>query len=119
MLGSGACLDAELLIETTVALRESASDCPPGFTCTSVGCADQTRCGDGPFAIFRDDGEANTDAYSAGQRCSTTCDGYAPYCGERNRLDGEVGDAGAKQDAYSFAGKCNTASALDHIVVMV
>ena len=116
-------------------LCESASDCPTDWECLACpegteGCeADQSICApvfdnvcgtaDAPGACcgngtreaweFCDDGAANTDAYGQGQRCTTTCDGYAPYCGDEIISDGESCDDGAANtDAYSAGKRCNT-----------
>ena len=62
------------------------------------------QCGDGVVDPSNneicDDGAANTEAWSVGKICNTTCNGYSPYCGDGNIDedaseecdDGQLGD---------------------------
>ena len=55
-----------------------------------------------------DEGGSNTDDYKSSQTCNTSCDGYAPYCGDGITNGAEVCDDGdGNSDFYRFDEHCN------------
>ena len=83
---------------------EEGEACDDGDTTNEGWCSFDCQfeiafCGDGHVSPSEvcDEGEANRDTYSVNQTCHSSCQGYAPHCGDGvvQQSQGEMCDPGA------------------------